>query len=485
MKNKIILLLLLVILVGAFAARLYRFNSPVADWHSWRQADTASVTRSFVKEGFDPLYPKFNIYNSLNEGLVPNPNRYFFAEFPIYNIVHYLGYRYIGVLTLEEWGRLISIVASVFTVLALYLLVSIYSSKRAAILSALFFAILPFNVYYGRTILPDPLHVLFTVLTLYFASIWVRKGSYSFAVLAGLSFAGALLTKPYALVLLLPLGYLILDAWPTTFLRKWSIYVFGFVAMVPFLLWRYHINQHPEGMFATGWLFNEGNIRFTGAYFRWLIFDRMNRLIFATGGFVLFFMGLMTSLEKKGNRLYYFWLASILIFFVVIAKGNVTHDYYQLPLVPVGCVFMALGLDWLWSYGKNVYQKRLNFLIGLVLVALMMAFGWFEVRGYFNINNPAIVEAGRAVDQKLPKNAKVIAPYLNDSAFLYQTNRNGWTLGGVLIPRYIKEGAEYLVSVDFDNYTNFWIDHCTVVDRTSSYIIVNLKECKDVSNPPK
>ena len=37
------------------AARLYRVTGPVADWHSWRQSDTAAVARNFTKFGFDPF----------------------------------------------------------------------------------------------------------------------------------------------------------------------------------------------------------------------------------------------------------------------------------------------------------------------------------------------------------------------------------------------------------------------------------------------
>ena len=41
-------LLLLVIVILGFAVRLYRIDFPLADWHSWRQVDTAGVTREFI-----------------------------------------------------------------------------------------------------------------------------------------------------------------------------------------------------------------------------------------------------------------------------------------------------------------------------------------------------------------------------------------------------------------------------------------------------
>src|SRR6266576_3369537 len=95
-KTSFIYLLLILIFMVGFTVRLYHFNGPIADWMSWRQADTAAVTRNFVKEGFTPLYPKFDAENSLNGKNLPNPQRYFFAEFPLYNILSYEGFIHFG-----------------------------------------------------------------------------------------------------------------------------------------------------------------------------------------------------------------------------------------------------------------------------------------------------------------------------------------------------------------------------------------------------
>ncbi len=47
------------ILIVGLVVRLYRINEPLADWHSWRQADTAAVTREYVKNGIDLLRPRY------------------------------------------------------------------------------------------------------------------------------------------------------------------------------------------------------------------------------------------------------------------------------------------------------------------------------------------------------------------------------------------------------------------------------------------
>ena len=104
-KHKILEIgfLILIFLLG-FVVRLYRFNGPVADWHSWRQADTSSVSRNFVNKGFDLLHPTYQDLSNVPSGL-DNPNGYRFVEFPIYNVLQAGGYEIFPKLTLEEWGR--------------------------------------------------------------------------------------------------------------------------------------------------------------------------------------------------------------------------------------------------------------------------------------------------------------------------------------------------------------------------------------------
>jgi len=471
-KDIVIILLLFVI---SFLPRLYRIDNPVADWHSWRQADTAAVSRNFIKSGFNPLLPQFDALNSLNGMSDQNPNRYFLAEFPIYNILTYPLYKIFGVQ--EVYARLVSVFFSSLTSVLLYLLVKQYSSKRSALLAGLFFAILPFSIYYGRVIMPDPLHIFFSVLTLLLVTYWLNSSSMTVAALSGLSFAGTLLTKPYGLVLLIPIMYLILRRYGLKAFIKKSSYLFIVLGIIPFLLWRWHIAQHPEGQFGTDWLFNAGNIRFTGAFFRWIIFDRMNRLIFATGGFVLFWLGLIRGRNKKEGWFYYVWLVAVFIYIIIIAKGNVTHDYYQMPLLPIGCILMAKGFEFLLMFGNGLKQRIVNFFLAIGFLLLMLAFGWYEVRGYFNVNHWEIVHAGQAANRLLPADAKVIAPYDNDSAFLYQTNRYGWTSGGSNIEKFVQEGADYLISTSIDEDTNKWISACNVIDQTNEYVIVDLKNC--------
>ena len=75
------------ILILAFILRLYRINNPVGDWHAFRQADTASVTREYVKApSIDLLRPQYHDLGNIQSGL-DNLDGYRMVEFPLVNAV--------------------------------------------------------------------------------------------------------------------------------------------------------------------------------------------------------------------------------------------------------------------------------------------------------------------------------------------------------------------------------------------------------------
>src|SRR4030066_1552046 len=76
--------LLAIILILGFTVRLYKIDSPIADWHSWRQADTASVSKVYVQQGINLLIPRYQDISKIQTGIF-NPNGYRMVEFPFYN----------------------------------------------------------------------------------------------------------------------------------------------------------------------------------------------------------------------------------------------------------------------------------------------------------------------------------------------------------------------------------------------------------------
>ncbi len=471
--KKFEIIIIVAILVLTFSLRLYKISSPVADWHSWRQADTAAVARNFAKGDFNIFYPQSDSLTALNEFGLQNPNRYFINEFPLYNAVVAFFYKLFGINLVL--ARLVSITAATLGLLFLYLLARKLFGSKVAVLASIIYAVNPFNIYYGRVIMPDPMFICFSVATMYFTVEWVEYKKLWFCLATAATFAFALLIKPYSIFLLIPIFYWLAINWQLKAIKNVQTYIFIICSLVPLGLWRLHVAAHPEGTFATGWLFNAGNIRFTGSFFRWLIFERLNRLIFATGGFALFVIGILKSYTTKNGSLIFVWLLSVVLYMTIFAKGNVNHDYYQLPIMPSGAILVSLGFFAVTNSSQKYYVKLINIFVAVSLLVISFAFGWFEVRGFYNINRPEIVTAGERADILLPKDAVIIAPYNDDPSFLYQTNRYGFTKIDKPLGVYLNEGIKYVVSVDLsDPPIQKLMTACKIIEKTDKYAIIEM-----------
>ena len=203
------------------------------------------------------------------------------------------------------------------------------------------------------------------------------------------------------------------------------------------------------------------------------------KLILAVAGFSLFVLGILVKPTAREKLFYYSCLASVALYFIIFASGNIRHDYYQVPFVPIAAVFMAIGTKVLFNLPARFFIRVIGPPTAIILILLTFAFGAFEIRGYYWINKPQIIAAGKAVDRLIPKDAAVIAPYSGDAAFLYQTNRHGYPIVDRPLEQFIDQGTKYLVSVDVtDSGIQNLARHCRVIDQTQDYVIVEMfKEC--------
>ena len=464
-----------IIVVLAFLARTYRLNEPLADWHSWRQADPSSVPRRFVSEGIDLLHPRYDDLSSIPSGK-DNPQGWRFVEFPIINALTAVTFNWIDVFSLEVWGRLTSIAISILAILVVYTLTKKYLGQRVAILSSVLFAFLPYNIYYHRTILPEVPFLLFSLLAFYCFLRWLDTERWLQMAISVIAAAIALLLKPFFIFMVFPMAYAAYKKWGIGLFRRKALYLYTAAALVPFIAWRFWATGFPEGIPANTWLLNGSGIRFRPAFFRWIFAERIGRLIFGFWGLLPFGLGLMRKPKGKLPFLFHWWLVGMLAYLAVFATGNVTHDYYQIFIIPPLVIFAAIGADWMLGLPKQMVIRPVTWiLIGTTLV-FWFGFSWFHIRDYFNINHPEIVKAGIAADRILPKNAKVIAPYQGDTAFLYQTNRQGWPIGGGIADK-IDQGATDYVSVNLDDETKYLIERCKPSIALDGITIISLRYC--------
>ena len=480
------IILVITLLVGILV-RTYKIDSPIADWHSHRQADTSSVTKLYYQNGVDILHPKYHDLSNVQSGQ-DNPNGYRMVEFPIYNVIT-VNFSKISGLNIDLSGRIIAISLSIASAILIFL----FCFKTTHLflpsyLSLFVFLFLPINIYYSRTILPEPAAVFFMLLAMYLFTDHI--------FLSAIALALSILIKPYTAIILFPFFASSIFIYQKKYFNPKNIvklFVFGLVTLVPFLLWRKWIGQFPEGIPKSDWLLNNGvtttfpvwfhgyNLSFLNKlvafrphWFQWLFLERITLLILGGFGIVPLFLG--TVFKKNHSQKYVFsFILGILLYFIIIAQGNIQHDYYQVLILPFISIICGFG----YYYAlKFTYSSRLLSIIVISLIFIFSTyFSWTKVSPNYQIGHPAIVSAGLAVQQLVPKNSLIIAPYNGDTALLFQTGLSGWPTEIYDIPAIIKAHPQteiYFVSVNFDGYTNSIIPQYKTIIKNNDYIILKL-----------
>ncbi len=465
--KKVEIILLALIMVLGFVVRLYKIENPIADWHSWRQADTAAVTRNFVKYGVNMFVPRYDDFSDASQKGLINTSGFRMVEFPIFNIIHFTFFRLFPMESLEFWGRMTAIVSWMVASITLYTIVKRHAGRQTGLLSAALFLFFPYSIYFSRIILPDQLMVAMSMITLNFFDLWVNKQKIGLFILTTLFGAMAILVKPVAVFLLIPMVFQAVRR-----IKDIRIYIMGIAMVLPFLIWRDWIAKFPEGVPAFKWLLNGNGIRFKPAFFRWMFGERIAILILGKWGVIPLFFGILSAVEIPYLLT---WFLGAITFVVVFATGNIQHDYYQIMLMPALSIIVALGIKRLWQPETNwnvTIVKR-----GLLVISLifMLAFSWYDVKGDYQVNHWEIVHAGSAVQRLTHQNAVVVAAYMGDSAFLYQTDRRGFTLLAAPIQK-LQDlyGVSYYISTTYDNDTNQIMKDYTVVEETPEYVVVRL-----------
>ncbi|MDA1079304.1 MAG: glycosyltransferase family 39 protein [bacterium] len=466
--------LLLSIVVLALCLRLFYISDPILEWHSFRQADTASVTYEYVLNGIDLLHPRYHDLSNIASGK-DNLEGYRMVEFPwIHAVIAWL-LRTIPQLSLVVVSRLFTVVFSLSTLVSIYFFTKLFSGKTTAILAATTFAVLPYSVFYSRVILPDPVMLALSTASVTFFAYWLEKKRWwqyaaSF-VLLGL----AAVTKPFALFLAPVYAALLLTVFIAKKLKAsqvvWSLVLPA--SLIPLWLWRDWITQFPSGIPASDWLYN-GMIngkapRFQPVWFRWLAYERLIKLILGYFG-TIFFLPIVLhwkKLQTKEVLVYGSWWVSIAAYFTVIARGNIQHDYYQILALPIICITIAKG--------AVLLSTKVPKVVVIGIYALMVILSFTQVKEYYKINHWEYQRLGQRAQDLIPPDSLVIATAFGDTSFLFQTKRRGWPIG-FEIEKKRALGAQYYITTSYDDEARMLETQYETVEKTAEHLIFNLQK---------
>ncbi|MBD3250592.1 MAG: hypothetical protein GF381_03430 [Candidatus Pacebacteria bacterium] len=457
------------LVVLALVVRLYKITNPILDWHAWRQADTASVTREYVKQGIDLLRPQYHDLSNIPSGQA-NPQGWRMVELPIINFLVASLLRLVPSLGLAVTSRFISVLFSLGTLLSLYWLAKQISNQKVALLTGLFFSLVPFSIFYSRVVLPEPGVLFFSTLSLASFASYLSSYQPGSWLLSVVSLTIAFLLKPF--VAFLSPAYLALILTQNdlkTNLKQKLLWLYPLLPVIPFLAWRQWIKNFSAGIPASDWLFNSDRIRLRPAWFRWLFYERLTKLILGYLG--LIFLPFNLRRIDRSFWLTLGWGVGLLLYLIVIATGNVRHDYYQTLLIPGLCFALGRGAYYLHDWLDQ--KTNLASLIVGLLIAFQLLISWQQVKGYYQVNHGEYQLAGQEADKILPADALVIAPAMGDTQFLFQINRRGWPIG-FEIDKKINQGATHYITTSQDSEAKQLKQKYRIVKETQEYLILDL-----------
>ena len=383
------------------------------------------------------------------------------------------------VLSLEAYGRLVSIFGSLIVIGSLYHFLTREVSRVAGVFTALAYAVLPFSVFFSRTVLPENSALGLTFLAILCLYEWTRRVEYKkwqrilLLTVSCISFSAGILIKPTVVFFGFALGFLFLRYYEFDLPQKLHVYAYFIIAAAPFLLWRLHIAQFPEGIPVNAWLFTnvhtfegEKNIFFRPAFFRWIFFNRISHIIL--GGFGMVFL-ILGFLAKQKKHFIHSIMLSCFMYLFIFQGGNVQHEYYQILLLPAITAAFGIGVNFMVENQKKFMHVALLYPAIAICCILTVAFSFYEVKGYYRIPEDLIAIV-RVVQPITKSTDRIVTDRLGDTTLLYLLDRKGSphvykSLAGLKASGYthlytgnnekrqeIKESGEYEVLIENDQF---------------------------------
>lgn len=436
---------ILVLVFATLVPRLLQVQAPITGHHAWRQADTGAMARNFADYGFDLLHPQID-WGGATPGYVE-------SEFPLYSFVVAILYRVF--FPADFWGRIVSILCGGATVWGLYRLVRRQVNEGTAFWAALFYAVVPLNVYFSRAVMPESAMLMASVLGVLLFSEWLERGGWALHLGSAAWIALAILLKLPALYLGGPLLFL---AWNRFGRHMWiegRLWIWAVLVLAPVVLWYTHAHAIYRSSGLTFGIWTTSTDKWgtfaplaTVKFYNDVFFKSIAERHLTYAGFGLLLLGLFVSRRRRDERLFDVWLLSMLVYFAVVPVGNQVHDYYQLPFTLPAAVYAGKALN-RFSGRRPRTAIAVSVAILAAAVPVLSALRLEALLRKETRDTPLFRLAAAVAAHTRPED-RVVALDRNDPIWLYRCNRKGWhantndlTLEFLILRQ--AEGARYLI----------------------------------------
>ncbi|MGE5464008.1 MAG: ArnT family glycosyltransferase [Syntrophothermus sp.] len=368
---------LLILFTAAFAIRLYDLTDPPLDFHPTRQLLSAIKARALYYRTNPAGIPQDQRDTGIRQAKLKAQVEPVILE----RVVAYT-YRFTGE---QLWvGRVYSssfwLIGGVF----LFLLVRNLLSFDAAIASTAYYLFFPYAVLASRSFQPDPLMVMLIVAFWWAIARWVaahdspsssQGAGMRRAILAGILGGLAILIKLTAsfFVIGAALGLVLSRFTWRELLRSTQVWVMAILGALPGMI--YLVN----GLFIDRGLGSQFSGRFVPAllinplnYLQW-----MTKVDMATGGIfvMLALLGFFLTSDRRYRFLMFGLWGGYIVYSLIFNYHAATHDYYQLPFIPI--VAVSLGPLGGWFFARlaepTVHGSQRSAAYLILILGLFMA----------------------------------------------------------------------------------------------------------------
>ena len=438
--------LIATIMLGLMA-RVLAFQSPLFDLHAWRQADTAAIARNFANERFNPLYPQVDHRGNRATGYVETGlELYGFAVAAIARVVGFS----------TEIGRLLSASLFPFATLLLYRFIAERYGTVTALIGAAIYALgLPLTMYIDRAFMNESLLALLSIAAVRSAQLYLRDKAWPplLSLLLTTSLIAAI--KPTYLIVWGPVAGLFAEHYGRRAALRAELWVLVLVNLGVMAVWFHHAHSL---FLMTGLTFGltdklfDVDLLLSHTYVA-KIATRMVRDVLSPVGAVFLIVGLW-SMRRRRKLAEVAGVISFTAYLIVVTVGNFHHNYYQLPIVPVAAVLIAIGIaDTVERFGARRGLNPFRVSIAAVAVVAAAAFSTFvrnvSFHNWYEIDS-TVVYLCNEVRPRLGSSERVVIVGSKSPALLFCLDRKGWLLdpeeaSAERLTQIIGEGARTMI----------------------------------------
>ena len=335
-----LLIVTVVLLFGlGFGIRLYQLTNLPLDFQPTRQLLSMLKARGMYYATNPPGIPAWQRQMAIQQWKTRADVEPSIVE----NLVAFT-YRFTG-----EHFWIARIYSSLFWMIGgifLFLLVRDLISVDGAVIATAYYLFFPYAVIASRSFQPDPFMVMSIILFWWAFHRWTKNPSWGWTVLAGLLGGLAILIKFSAAFFVIgaALGLGLGKFSLRDLIRKPQVWIIALLGILPAAAYLY------DGLVLNNFLRQQ----FGGRFFPSLLLSPINyinwevKAALAAGGVAIMF-GLLSLffVRERSARFFLYGLWGMYILYGLYFDYHIaTHDYYQLPFIPIVAISLAPLADW-------------------------------------------------------------------------------------------------------------------------------------------